>query len=307
MGINNWPRLLPYLSLALVAILVMIFSNYVIDTKLKNLLDSVLSSSIFFFVSYLFYDIIKQFVIRNEKKYLVDYLKNKISNDIFIALYFLKKILHGYNLDTNTLKNILSIVYYSKNDLVNALKNQSFIGFQIFKNTDEVRTLFGNALNDNFILKYSDHVDSISLLRIANNLAKLESMLKNESNFEKSAESGIEFLVVDGSSINPENDEKQLLLKKTAHENRYIVYDSGYFADDEKARLLFRYTLHHQSAQALSAMLYETFALMKRWLPDVVELARNESRFRLIKGFFAQNTHLSTAKSKIYVSDIIEN
>lgn len=303
---KNWNRIIPYISLGLASLIILGTSQLISDEQLRNILIGVFSSSIFFFLAYLFYDLIRQIIVNKEKKYLIDYIKNKISNDIFVALYFLKKITHDYNLDSNTLKNIFNTVNYSKNEILNSVRNQSYIGFQIFKNTDEVRTLFGEAVNDNLILKYSSHVDSISILRIANNLARLESILKNENNFDNCAESGIEFIVVNGKDINPDNDEKHLLLKKTAHSGRFIVYDSGFFEKEKIEKLLKRYVLKGNSAKEVSDLLFETFTLMKHWLPDAIRLSKNEKRFRIIKDFFSPNTNSKTKKSKIYVADIVE-
>ena len=134
----------------------------------------------FFFLAYLFYDLIRQIILKQEKQYLVNYIKNKISNDIFVALYFLKKIIHGHNLETNTPDKILNVVNYSKNEILNSVKNQNYLGFQILKNTDEVRSLFSDAISDNLILKYSSHVDSINILRIANNLASRINVKKQK-------------------------------------------------------------------------------------------------------------------------------
>lgn len=192
------------------------------------------------------------------------------------------------------------------NEILNSVKNQNYLGFQIFKNTDEVRSLFGEALNDNLILKYSSHVDSICILRISNNLARLESILKNDNNFDSCAESGIEFSVVNGKNINPDNDDKYLLLKKTAHSERFVVYDSGYFEKDKIDKLLSRFVFKRDSAVEAANLLFETFALMKHWLPDAMRLSKNESRFRIIKGFFSLSTNSRTKKTKIYVADIIE-
>lgn len=303
---NNWNRIIPYISLGLVSVLVLGVSKLTPNEELKNILISVFSSSIFFFLAYLFYDLIRQIILNKEKKYLVDYIKNKISNDIFVALYFLKKIIHGYNLDSNTLENIFNTVNYSKNEILNSAKNQNYLGFQIFKNTDEVRSLFGKALNDSLILKYSSHVDSICILRIANNLARLESILKNENNFDNCAESGIEFTVINGKDINPDNDEKYLLLKKTTHSDRFVVYDSGFFEKEKIDKLLNRFVLKRGSAMEVANLLFETFTLMKHWLPDAMRLSKNESRFRIIKGFFSPNANLKTKKTEIYVADIIE-
>jgi len=303
---RNWNRILPYISLGLATVITFVLSRAIANTEIKTILIGVFSNALFFFLAYLFYDLIRQIILNKEKQYLVNYIKNKISNDIFVGLYFLKKIIHGHNLETNTPDKILNVVNYSKNEILNSVKNQNYLGFQILKNTDEVRSLFSDAISDNLILKYSSHVDSINILRIANNLASLESMLKNKSNFDKCAESGIEFTVVNGKNINLENDEKYLLLKKTAHSDRFVVYDSGYFEQNNINDLLSRYILKEASAQKVANLLAELFVLMKHWLPDVTRLYRNEDRFRIIKGFLCLSTNLKTKKSKIYVADIIE-
>lgn len=302
----NWLRAIPYISLAAVSLIIFVLSKLTLDSQIQSILINVFSNAIFFFIAYLSYDIIKEVILTKERKYLDEYIRNKISNDIFVALYYLKKIIHGYNLDTNTLKNIFAIIDYSKVEINNSIKNQSFIGFQIFKNTDEVRSLFSDALNDNLILKYSSHIESINILRIVNNLARLESILKNELSYDKSAEKGIEFEVVSGKSLNPNNDDKYLLMKKTSYENRFVVYDSGFFEGEKVSLLLGRYILKEKISEEMSDILFETFILMKRWLPESINLSRNESRFRIIKEFFSANTNSKTSKSTIFVADIVE-
>lgn len=302
----NWNRLLPYITLGIASIVIFAISQVVYDIQIQNILINVFSNAIFFFIAYFFYDIIKKTVFIKEKKYLNEYIKNKISNDIFVTLYYLKKIIHGYNLDTNTLKNIFSIVDYSKIEINNSVKNQSFIGFQIFKNTDEVHSLFVDALSDNLILKYSSHVESINILRIVNNLVKLEHILKNESSYNKLAENGIEFEVVNGKVLNPNNDDKYLLMKKTSYDNRFVVYDSGFFEEEKVSDLLNKYVLKEKFSEEVSLLLFEIFFLMKHWIPKSVYLVGNESRFRIIKDFFSVNTNSKTSKSKIFVADIVE-
>lgn len=303
---TNWLRIIPYISLGVVSLIIFVLSKFISDVQIQNILINVFSNSIFFFIAYLSYDIIKEIILARERKYLDEYIKNKISNDIFVALYNLKKIIHGYNLDTNTLKNIFAIVDYSKMEINNFVKNQSYIGFQIFKNVDEIRSLFADVLNDNLILKYSSHVEAINILRIVNNLTKLETILKNELSYGKSAEKGIEFEVVNGKDLNPNNEDKYLLMKRTSHENRFVVYDSGFFEEEKVNVLLDRYILKEEISRKVSDILFETFSLMKHWLPESIYLSKHESRFRIIKDFFAANTNSRTKASKIFVADIVE-
>lgn len=303
---NKFKRTIPHISLGVASLVLFWASKITTNQQLQDILINIFSNVIFFFIAYLFYDIVRQIIISKEKKYLTDYIKNKIANDIFVTLYFIKKIIHGYNLDTNTLKNIFNVINYSKNEVNNSVKHQNYLGFQIFKKIDEVHSLFANVANDNFILKYSSHIDTISIIRIANNLTKLESILKNENNFDECAESGIEYSVVNGKNINPENDEKYLLLKKTRHQGRFVVYDSGYFDKEKIDKLLNRYVLKEKSAQKITELLLETFSLMTYWIPETMQLSKSEGRFRIIKDFFSPNTKTKTKNAKIYVADIVD-
>lgn len=302
----NWYRILPYFTLGGITIIIFILSLVIENIQVKSILLNIFSNSLFFFIVYLFYDNIKRILRVKERKYLDEYIKNKISNDIFVTLYYFKKIIHGYNLETNRLKTIFSIINYSKLEIENSVKNQNYLGFQIFKINEEVRSLFSHALNDNLILKYSTHNESINILRINNNLTKLEALLKMENAYSKSAEKGIEFEVVNGKEINPQNDDKYLLMKKTVHNNRFIVYDSGFFEYEKKELLLNRYVLKEKNSKEISNLLFETFSLMKYWIPESTFLVRNESRFKIIKDFFNPNTNSKTIKSNIFVSDIVE-
>lgn len=299
-------RLIPHLSLGIASLVLLLTSKITTNQEVKDILINIFSNTIFFFIAFLFYDIVKQIIINKEKEYLTDYIKSKMANDIFVSLYFMKKIIHGYNLETNTLENIFSVVDYSRNEVNNCVKHQNYLGFQIFKNIDEVHSLFNNAANDNFILKYSSHIDTISIIRIANNLARLASFLKNENNFDKCAESAIEYSAINGKLINQDNDEKYLLLKKTKHKDRFVVYDSGYFDKQNIDKLLNRYVLKEGAVKKLTPLLLETFSLMKYWLPEVVQLSKNEGRFRIVKEFFSQNTKTKTRNAGIYVADIVE-
>ena len=78
---KNWNRIIPYISLGLASLIVLGTSQLIPNEKIRNILISIFSSSIFFFLAYLFYDLIRQIILNKEKKYLVEYIKNKISND----------------------------------------------------------------------------------------------------------------------------------------------------------------------------------------------------------------------------------
>lgn len=298
-------RILPYVVLASIG-LILFFLCQINKGFFHEVTVNLFSDTLFFFVAFLFFDAVQSLIRRRESKYLDNYIKNKISNDVFIALYFQKKFVHGYNLDTNTLDNIMGIINYPVEEIEHAISNQRYLGFQIFKDTDEVRSLFDDVLNDNLVLKYSTHLETINLLRIANNLSLLEVILKNEENFKNTHPRSSEFTVVNGRDINPANPERYLLLRKSARKDRFVVYDSGDFEKRHLDKLLNEYTLNRQAAERAATILHDTFILMRVWIPDVTKLRKNEKRFRIIKQFFSPATRLESGDSELYVADIIQ-
>lgn len=304
MNLEN--RVLPYLSLGAVTGLCFISTVFIPEGDLKNVILSVGANGVFFFIAYFFYDIVRQLILKKELRYIHQHIRQRISSSIFSYLYFVKKIVYGYNLDTNTIENIMGIAKLRKGEIKNHVTNQSYLGFQIFKSSSEVRNLFSEIGKDSIFLKFSSHLDSIGLLQISNNLTKLELIYKNQENFKVCAEKGIEFKVVDGKTINPENDDKLLLMKSTAHDSRFVVYDSGYFEKDTRDLLLNRYVLKPEVAEYVSLIMQETLRLMSKWLPHENDAVSTNGMFRIIKGFFSEKTNLNNSENNLFVADIVE-
>lgn len=278
-----------------------------IDSHVKNLFVNLASSSLFVVVAYLFYDLIKLFIERRESTYIDDYIKNLISNDVFAVFYSLKKYLHGYNLDTNTLSNILSISDYKEDKINTLLANQTYLGFQIFKDIEDLKHLFSSAIQNNLITKYSPRHYIINLLKISSMLNSVEYFFRNEKNFIKSAENAIDYTFVKGKDLNPENEQNRyLLLRKTQHPSRAVVYDSGCFEEKTDELLLKKYTIRPDMINEVSAKIYHLVKLLSFWIPNRYQLTKFSSIHRIIKDYYSQYLNAKTIKTKIYDADIVE-
>jgi len=300
-------RLLPYIILILLSLIFAVSSVYVSNGLWKIIFINLASSSIFVVVAYFFYDSIKSYIEKHESKYIDSYIRSQISHDVFVVLYMLKKYIHGYNLDTNTLQNILEINSYSKKQIETSIANQSYLGFQIFKEMEDIKDLFRDAINNNFIIRYSPREYVINLLKIVDQIIKIEHTFRNENNYSKCPEKAIEFFCVNAKELNPDNEESRfLLLKKTQIENRAVVYDSGRFDQSKEGKLLNRYTINAESANKLANQVYELNQYLRYWLPEEFYISRYSKLYRIIKDYFSQFTKVSTKTQRIYVADIIE-
>lgn len=142
-------RVLPYISLGLVILLCFVVSYTISSDSVKNVLLAVGANGLFFFLAYFFYDFVKQQILKKELKYIHQHIRQQISSSIFCYLYFVKKVIYGYNLETNNPGNILGIAKLKKSEIENHVINQSYLGFQIFKSSAEVTNLFQEIAKDN--------------------------------------------------------------------------------------------------------------------------------------------------------------
>jgi hypothetical protein len=74
---RSWNRILPYISLGLATVITFVLSRAIANTEIKTILIGVFSNALFFFLAYLFYDLIRQIMLNKEKQYLVNYIKSK--------------------------------------------------------------------------------------------------------------------------------------------------------------------------------------------------------------------------------------
>lgn len=131
-------RLLPYMSLGLVTTAFLAGSRLTNNENMSSVLLAVAANGIFFLVACLFYDLVRAYLVRGELEYVHQHIRQRISSDVFATLYFLKKILYGYNLDTNTFENITGLAGLTEREVAGHISNQSYLGFQILKSASEV-------------------------------------------------------------------------------------------------------------------------------------------------------------------------
>jgi len=300
-------RLAPYFILTVLGIIFIVLYNASSTEQLRIVFINLASSSFFVVVAYLFYDLIKSYIEKRDSRYIDSYIRSQISHDVFIVLYALKKYLHGYNLETNTVKNIFAINSYSKDHIESLIVNQSYIGFQIFKEMEDIREFFHGALENNLFIKYSPREYVMNLLKVIDLVVRVEQIFRNDDNYLKSPEKAVEFICVNGKEINPENEESRfLLLKRTQIKNRAVVYDSGRFDQPEEDKLLDRYTLKPRIAGILANQIYELNGLLHFWLPEEFHIKRYDKSYRIIKDYFSLFTKAVTRTKRIYVADIVD-
>ena len=308
MSIYKIIRLVPYLVLVLLGFGFILAYKTTTSEMLKTIFISLSSSSFFVVIAYFFYDIIKSFIDKHESKYIDSYIKNQISHDVFIVLYALKKYIHGYNLETNTVKNIFELSNYSKEQIESSVVNQFYLGFQIFKEIEDIKGLFQDAMNNDLIIRYSSRNQVINLLKISNLISQVEHIFRNENHYIKSPEKAFEFFCINAKHLNPQNEESQfLLLKKTKVPNRAIVYDSGRFDQSKENSLLNKYVMKPEIASIAASQIYELNRHLSFWLPEEFYIGRYSKYYRIIKDYFSPFTNAFIRTKRIYVADIIES
>jgi len=114
---NRLIRIAPYVILVILGAVFLWLYSVATTEPFKTVYINLASSSIFIVIAYFFYDFIKSKIEKHDLRTIDQYIINQISFDVFAVLYTLKKYLHGYNLDTNIITNILYINSYDKNQI----------------------------------------------------------------------------------------------------------------------------------------------------------------------------------------------
>lgn len=276
-------KIIPYIVLLLLTWFFLYLSRDFHDPLIQTLFLNIASSALFAVIAYLFYDLIRAVIEKHESSYISNYIKSQIEQDVFKVLYYMKKYIHGYNLNTNSVPNILEISRYSKKQIEIIISNQSYLGFIIFQNLIDIKGLFQGAINNALLVKYMSREHIINLLKVISLLSEIEDLFANERNFTPVGEDSIEFSIINGQKVNSKNEGKIFLFRKTAVFGEEIFYDSGVFEKENYSKLLKKYTLKRDIAHIIANKICILNIYLQVWLPKNLNKKDNLYKYETAK------------------------
>lgn len=298
-------RSVPYVILLFFAGFFLWVSKTETDLVTQTVALNLASSSLFVVIAYFFYDLAKAYIEQRESRYIADYIARHIRQDVIMLLHLLKKYIHGYNLETNTLDHIWAVSKYAQQQIRTIMSNQIHAGFLILKELEDLKGLFREVINNSLVVRYAPRDQIISLLKIISLLAKIESIFKDERNFDIYDGVDSEFLVINAKEFNPKNEAVFLLVKRVSANAEYVVYDYGYFEQQRLGELLQKFVLKKEYVDILSDKIFELIQFLRTWLPDQLPHSGYTNKYRIMENRFSMFTNTWVKNNKVYVSDII--
>lgn len=244
---------------------------YFLANKMDPYYDLLINISATFFaipLLYLFYETAKSFSHKRLNREIFDYAKMQIDRELLSILNQLQKIV--YTLDKKDFSNraINKFLSFQKDEIESQIKQNKYLGFQIFKNWETSEKGLHEILKNPFILEKLEDEQIISIINKLKRLRYLESVQKIDVLYIDTEERAEGYEIQNGIEINPENNKfpNRWLLLKHLDKDKFIVWDFGDIPKYNLKKCLNYYEINSKQLEAYSAVIFELLKDINGWL-----------------------------------------
>lgn len=258
---------LPYLA-AMVTGLIFYFLATVVDGKYYDLLINIAAAFFAIPLLYFFYETAKYFSRKKLNKEILDYAKMQVDRELLSILNQLQKIvyiLEEKDFSNETINRFLSL---KKEEIRNQLKENEYLGFQVFKHWEISEKGLHELLKNPFMLEKMEDEQVISLIKILKSLRALEGIQEIEELYIETGEKANGYKVQSGIEMNPENrkfPDRHILLKYLS-EDKFIVHDFGDILKYCLEKCLNYYEINNKLLSPYAEIIFDLLADINGWL-----------------------------------------
>lgn len=252
---------LPYLISLLVASIILIIGYYVKNSYVSSLLNSISASFFAIPLIFIFYQCVENYSKSKLNKEIFEYCQIGINNEILLISNQLHKIIHP--LQGCKYKNsVFEIFNLSEEQITEILKNNEFLGFQVYKHWEVAIKHLEKLLENPLILKNFDDEIIKCVISILKHIYRLEIMLGNKDLYVETGNTSTEYTIIKGADINEENKicPDRYLLVKPMKNNHSVIVD---FGDIHKYNIDKCLRIFKLNDKSLSSLALELFLLLK--------------------------------------------
>lgn len=264
-----------FLLLAL-PFLICIFATYIFfvigqrfNSDIKGLMHGIAGSFLSIPILYLIYELSKSYSQRKLNVKLFDYAKMQIDKDVLSIINQLMKLILQYEnvaLSPQSVKNFLSL---SKVDVVENIKNNKFIGFQVFKNWEITEKNITKVLENSFILQHLDNDQLISIVDLLDQVQLFDIIPERVKYLYLPTKENVKgYKIESGENLNKNNTDypDRYILLKHIEQNNYRVKDFGDFPLYQKENLLKIYRVNEKYIENFATSIMTLINALKRWV-----------------------------------------
>jgi hypothetical protein len=200
-----------------------------------------------------------------------DYLKVQVDTEILTIINHLSKIVFGYS-NEKTLKSISNFMNLKDDEIIESLKSNTFLGFQIFKkwevNENNLKEIADKTISSFYHGKELNGI-IIELMRWTGSFDNFNRSRTTPDLFELTEIKTTDYKATSGLSINPKNTEfpDRFMLLKKVDESHGIVQDFGDFIEKDKIEgLINTYKFNTKHIKAYAIMIRQFIQIAEKWL-----------------------------------------
>ncbi len=230
------------------------------------------ATSIYALIAIFTYDSVKRFSNRERTSELRNYAQSEVDPQIMTILISISKLIYSRD-KYPEIKKIGSVLEkLTKKSIVAKIKNKEYLGFDIFRNSDETTKNIRKLLESSFIRPLIDDDLVLVLIKLTNRLEKLyRSLAEPESLVKTNKPKANEYKIFGSKEISSYNinyPNRKLLVKKIPHKDGIGVVEQ--FADfspqiDEDTLLSF-YNIKEAETDTIASNILEVLNLVRKWV-----------------------------------------
>ncbi|GBE16559.1 hypothetical protein BMS3Abin15_00380 [bacterium BMS3Abin15] len=260
-------KLLPYLA-AIIMGGIFYFLTIFIDERLYDLFINIAAAFFAIPLLYFFYETAESFSHKKLDKEIFDYAKMQVDSELLSILNQLRKIVYTLkekDFSSETVNRFLSL---KKEDLENQLKDNKYLGFQVFKHWGVNEKGLHELLKNPFILERMEDEQIISIISIFKSLGALEAIQQIDELYLETEEIAKGYKVQSGIDMNPENEKSpdRYVLLKHLTEDKFIVYDFGDIPKYNLKKCLKYYKINNKLIRGYAEFIFDLLKDINNWL-----------------------------------------
>ena len=258
---------LPYVAAIITGVILYFMATFV-DEKYYDLLINITAAFFAIPLLYFFYETAKSFSRKKLNKEIFDYAKMQVDRELLSILNQLQKIVYTLeekDFSNETINRFLSL---KKEEIRNQLKENEYLGFQVFKHWEISEKGMHELLKNPFTLEKMEDGQVISVIKILKSLRALEEIQKIEELYIETGEKAKGYKVQSGIEINPENKkfpDRHILLKHLS-EDKFIVHDFGDIPKCSLEKCLNNYEINDKLLSPYAEVIFDLLADINGWL-----------------------------------------
>lgn len=274
---------LPYL-VAIITGGIFYFLATFLDVKFYDLLINIAAAFFAIPLLYFFYETAKFFSHKKLNKEIFDYAKMQVDRELLSVLNQLQK--NVYTLEEKDFSDeaINKFLSLTKEELENQLRDNKYLGFQVFKHWEISEKGLHELLKNPFILEKMEDEQIISIINVLKSLRALESIQKIDELHIETEETAKGYKVQSGINMNPENKkfpDRYMLLKHLA-EDKFVVYDFGDIPKYNLEKCLKYYKINNKLLSYYAEVIFDLLKDINGWLDATgLEFVIDTKMFRM--------------------------